>query len=313
LGGDVEAGRLAALIERLDRLRVGAATPRRRNLVLAASGVALVVGAIIALQHRPDVPTDPRPWLLALSVLVAAPLQVALNGAELLVMARIGRHRMPTAEAARVTVLSSAANLLPIPGAALVRARALQRLGATGRHAVSVTVVVALGWIAASSAVAGALLLATDPGPPGLVFFAVGAGGLGATWALLGRFPARRGPAFLALAGVEVATILVAGLRLCLAINGMGYSVGLAEGAALALAAPLASIVGLVPGGVGLREAIAAALAPLVGVTAAVALLGTIVDRVLGALVQVILGVVLLVAPGLRGREDAPGAGEGAS
>jgi hypothetical protein len=299
---DGPASSLDALIRRFDRLRAGASTAAGRKAVLAVAAVALVAGALVAWRSRPDVPTDPRPWLLALAVATAVPLHVALNGAELLVMARIGRTRMPLGEAARVTVLSSAANLLPIPGAVLIRTQALQRLGSTGRRALSVTMVVGLGWVATAFVVAGLLLLATEPTGAAAAFLGVGALGLAATWALLGRYPADRNRAFAALVAVEAAATLAAGLRVYLTVLGLGYDAGFAAGVALSLSAPLSSLVGIFPGGVGLREFIAAALAPLVGISAAVALLATIVDRLLGAVVQVVLSLVLLVAPGARRR-----------
>ena len=297
--------RVQDLLARVDAARAGASSPRRRQLVLGVAGVALVVGAVAAWASRPDVPTDPRPTLLLLALVVVVPAHIVLNGAELLLMARIGRTRMPLGEAARVTVLSSAANLLPIPGAIVVRTRALQRLGSSGRHALSVAVVVGLGWVATSCAVAGVLLWATDPGRAALGFTVAGLLGLVATWVLLGRYPARRDHAFAALLLVEVASTLVGGLRVLLAIRGLGYDVGFPAGVALSLSGPLASLVGVFPGGLGLREAIAAGLAPLVGVAASVALLATVVDRLLGAAVQAVLGVVLLVAPGVRRRLTA--------
>lgn len=296
---------VTAVVRRLDALRARASGPGQRTAVLALAGGALVVGAVLAWGSRPDVPTEPQLWRLALAVAVVVPAHVALNGAELLVMARIGRNRMPVGEAARVTVLSSAANLLPIPGAVLIRTRALQRLGATGRHALSVAVVVGLGWVATACAAAGVLLLVVDPTVAGAAFLAAGLTGLLATWLLLGRYPARRPHAFAGLVAVELASTLVGGLRLHLAITGMGYHVDYPAAVALSLSGPLASLVGVFPGGLGLREGIAAAIAPLVGLAAAIALLATIVDRVFGAVVQGVLSLALLVAPGVRNRLTA--------
>jgi hypothetical protein len=296
---------LTRVTSRLQAMRDSASSPARRKAVLGIAGLALAIGAVLAWRSRPDVPTDPEPWLLVLAIAVVVPLHVVLNGMELLVMARIGRTRMPLGEIARVTVLSSAANLLPIPGAVLVRTRALQRLGSTGRHALSVTLAVGLGWVATACTIAGLLLLAVEPGGAAAAFLGAGVVGLAVLWQVLGLYPARRSHSFLALIGVEAASTVVAGLRLALAIAGMGYSVSYAASVAVSLSAPLSSLVGVFPGGLGLREGIAAGLAPLVGLATAVALLATVVDRLLGAAVQAVMSVVLLVAPGVRDRLTA--------
>ena len=302
----MRADGIDALADRLDRVRAGVSRPGARTSFLMLAGVGLVAGAWLAWSARPDVPADRRPWALALAVGLAVPVHVALNGAELLVMARIGRTRMALGEAARVTVLSSAANMLPVPGAVLVRTRALQRLGSSGRHALSVAVVVGLGWVATACLLAGVLLAVTEPGGAAGVFALLGAAGLLVTWHLLAHHPADRTRSFLALVAVEGASTLAAGLRVWLAIEGIGYHASVSTAVALSVSAPLAALVGVFPGGVGLREAIAAALAPVVGISASVALLSMIVDRVLGAAVQVVLSVVLLVAPSVRRRLADP-------
>lgn len=310
LAGDEAAagdGPAGGLIERVERLRSAAGRPHWRRLILLGAVAFLVIGSVIAWQARPDdVSAELNFVMLGLSVALAAPLHVALNGAELMVMARISRKRMKVTEAARVTILSSAANLLPVPGAVLIRTRALQRLGTTGRHALSVTVVVGLGWVATACALAGVLVGIDDPGAPALVFGIAGVAGLSATWVLMARYPAPRARAFAELVAVEALSSLVGGVRVWLAIRGMGYDANLATGIALSLSGPLSSLVGIFPGGLGLREAIAAALAPAVGIAASVALLATIVDRIIGAVVQAAMGVIMVVVPSLRRAATSP-------
>ena len=60
-----------------------------------------------------------------------------------------------------------------------------------------------------------------------------------------------------------------------------------------------ASAVGILPGGLGLREILAGALAPLVGLNSAVALFAVSVDRIIGLVVLALMsGALVFVGKG---------------
>lgn len=53
------------------------------------------------------------------------------NAVEFGILARLGRVQIPIAKALEITVLGSAANMLPLPGSTLVRVVALKAAGST--------------------------------------------------------------------------------------------------------------------------------------------------------------------------------------
>jgi hypothetical protein len=76
----------------------------------------------------------------------------------------------------------------------------------------------------------------------------------------------------------------------------------------LTIATAAASAVGILPGGLGLREVLAAALAPLVGLPAAVALFAVSVDRIIGLTgLALMTGILTLFGRGTVGDADDSG------
>jgi uncharacterized membrane protein YbhN (UPF0104 family) len=250
-------------------------------LLLAAVALFGVVFAV-AVRAVPDAEVDVRWPLLAAAALVGVPLTMALNGAEYAATGAVVGHPVAWPAALRVSVLSSAANLLPVPGAVLVRARALNQLGTPYRRAFVATAVVGMAWVGTTAVVAGALVLASgDDAAVGGVLVAAGLAGIAAAHAAV----VRRGKGVdvtLQIVVVELASVAVGGLRYWLVLEGLGFDPDAVQAVALTVSAVVASAVGVFPGGLGVREVVAAALAPLVGLPAAVGLVAVAVDRLLG-------------------------------
>jgi hypothetical protein len=246
------------------------------------------------------------PVAAAVVLVVLAPLTTALNGAEYACTARLVGVRVGPAEGVRVAVLGSAANLLPLPGAVLVRTEALRRRGTGLAGAAKASTVAAVVWAGAAAAVAGALQVADGRA-------ALGAAGLGGGALLVGAGmvaaarvqrsgPGTDGRARAALLATETATVAVGALRLALVAAELPGDLDVAGAAVLNVASVAAAAAGVLPGGLGLREAVAAALAPLVDAPAAAGAVAATLDRLLG-LPTVALGAVVL---SLRGRASAP-------
>jgi len=252
-----------------------------RALFLAALVLFAVVFAA-ALGAVPDADVEVRWPLLLAAGLVGVPLTIALNGAEYAATGAVVGQPVAWLPALRVSVLSSAANLLPVPGAVLVRARALNQLGTSYRRAFVATAVVGIAWVATTAVVAGALLLLAGESPAAaLALLATGGAGVAVAHAAVRRRGTGAGVTVRVVL-VELASVAVGGLRYWLVIEGLGYDADPVQAVALTVSAVVASAVGIFPGGLGLREVLAAALAPLVGLPAAVGLLAVAVDRLLG-------------------------------
>ncbi len=282
--------------------------PGADRAVLVVALLLFVVAFAFGLRAVPGDTLQLTAWPLVVLALVAVPLANLANGLEYAVAARIGGNPVPVGEALEVSVLSSAANLLPLPGAALVRVRAMRRSGSSYRRALAVTVVVGGAWLATSLVLAGGLLAVRRPAEVEDVAVAavLGGGLLGVAVSVVGvcrlapRGPARTlAPALLA---VEVLAVAVAALRYLLVLGALGLDVTLEQAVALTVASVVASALGFVPGGLGLREALAGVIAGLVGLPVATGVLAAAVDRLVGLPVLAVLsaGIVARGRSGTR-------------
>lgn len=293
------AGRLGRVLGRLPGRRARSAGADRAILALAA--LLFVAAFAFGLGAVPSEDLHLTVWPLVVLAVVVVPLATVANGLEYAVAARIGGHRVAMGEALEISVLSSAANLLPLPGAALVRVRAMRRRGSSYRQALAVTVVVGGAWLATSLVLAGALLALRRGATEGVAVAAVlGAGvlGLGAIAVGVGRLapPGEARPLVAGLLGAEVLAVVVAAARFLLVLRALGLDVAVEQAVALTVAGVVASALGFVPGGLGLREALAGAIAGLVGLPVATGVLAAAVDRLVG------LPVLALLAAGVSVR-----------
>lgn len=285
-----------------------ARSPQADRALLAGAALLFLVAFAFGLRGVPRGIVEVTWWPFVALALVAIPAANVANALEYAVAARIEGQRVPLAEAVEVSVLSSAANLLPLPGAALVRVRALRRGGSSYRRALSVTALVGGAWLATSLVLAGALLALRRNGDVDDLLVAgvlvLGAAGVAAALvAVRAMAPPGDGTQLgLALLGAEAVAVAVGAVRYLLVLGGLGIDVRVAQAVSLTLAGVIASAVGFVPGGLGLREALSGVIAGLVGLRAAVGVLAAAVDRLVG------LPVLALLAGGfaVRGRRRPP-------
>jgi hypothetical protein len=280
----------------------------RRALFVVA--VSIFAGSTVwAVRTLDGVPlADGWPALLALTAALALGA-FAVNAVEFAVSARLLSARASAADAFKVSILGSAANVLPIPGAALVRAGALRRMGLELRSAVAVTATVGLAWVATGALIAGTLLLGSTQAVVGAACLAGGIAAYAVAFGLLvvqiGLPAARSG--ILLVAGVELASVGLNVVRTWVVLRTLGVDAELVEAAAIGVAGIVASAAGLFPGGLGLREALSAAIAAVVGLPAAMGVLVATVDRVVGY-VTLAAATGVLLALGVRPRQEAAAA-----
>ena len=280
--------------------------------LLSAAALLFVVLFAFGLGAVPAGTVEITAWPFALLALVAVPAGNVANACEFAVAARMAGRRVPAAEALEVSVLGSAANMLPVPGAALVRMRAMRRGGTGYGRALSITAVVGGAWLATSLLAAGAFL-AVHREPTvggGSVAATIGAGSLGlaaVAVAIRSLAPASSASRLCgALLATEVLSVVVAAVRYLLVLRGLGLDVAVEQAVALTVATVLASALGFVPGGLGLREALAGVIAGMVGLPAATGVLAAAVDRLVGLPVLAALAAAF-AARGARGARGVRG------
>ena len=281
--------------------RLRQATARARPWLLPVAFVAFLGTAALAFAGLPE-GIEVHPWPLVVSALLVCPLSTVANAAEFAATAAIVGERVRPAEALRVAVVSSAANLLPLPGAVAVRTHRLRRAAGV-RRAFAVTAGAGICWLGTALVIAGVADL-LDDGRGASVVAVVAGGACVAASAVMIR---HRG--WWWVLASEIGQVVVGAARLGLAVAALDVSVGVRQSLGLAVAPVAGSAVGILPGGLGVREAIAATIAALVDLPAAVGGAGAAIDRVLGLVVVAALVPLVGAARDMRVLESAPTSG----
>ncbi|HVU72544.1 MAG TPA: lysylphosphatidylglycerol synthase domain-containing protein [Mycobacteriales bacterium] len=273
---------LAAVEDLAERLGSRGSSGKRNPWLLWAALVLFIATLVWSLRDLPHLPGGAAVWWeLAVIGLIGVPILAAYNAAEFILMARIVDQRVRWWSATRISLYGSAANLLPLPGAALVRLEALRRSDVQLRRSVQAAAVVAAIWIGASTMVAG---LAQVPQRWTVVGLGV-AGGivpltLGGAVLARGRPPAETRGHLVRLVGLEALYVPTAGVRLWFVGKALHEPISLRDAVTIAAAGTLATAAGIFPGGLGLRELLSGALAALTGVPAVTGVAISAVDRV---------------------------------
>ena len=283
---------------------------RSRQVVLLVAAAVFAVVAILGWRALPAGQRDLHVGAALLVLLLLAPATTILNGLEYAGAARLVGQHSALPSAVRVAVLGTAANLLPLPGAVLVRVEAMRRGGAGVKRSTAASAAAALLWAAAAALLAGGVLVWGRPGV-GLGLLVTGAVAGGAGMVVGMRVAGRSAVAEPAMAVarlflVEVATVSVGALRLVVIGAGLGGGIGFGQAAGLGLANVAAAAAGVFPGGLGLREALSAALAPILDLPAAVGAVSASFDRLLGLPVVVVAALVLARRPSSTGAAPPP-------
>lgn len=242
--------------------------------VMAVVAVAVAVGAVWS-ANRLGVAWSQISWWPAFGVLTVSLASPLLSAAEYSYGLRLVGRRTPSDVAIRVAVYSTLANILPLPGGFLVRMKAMTEQGARATVAAGAQLFVGLVWLAVALATLTVVL-------PSWRFLALAFGlGLIAVCFLLLRKNSYHPQAALALVMVEALYVLSAAVRFYLVLSALGVTVTVPAALALAAAGPLAAATGLVPGSLGILEALSAAMAALVGLDPASGFLAALLLRLL--------------------------------
>lgn len=275
----------------IENCRDMARTPIAKKLALAAAALAFSFGGWIALATIDLELGDVVWWPIILVAILGVAGTQTLNAVEMELSAKSLHHSFGFASALELSILGSAANMLPLPGAAMVRMGALRSVGARLRDSGAVTLAIALIWAGIAFLLSGTALAGSAPllAPAFLLLGLVTAIGaifwlrkLGSTW-----------PTVLLLILVKIGLVVLSVFRIQLCLIAIGTSASFEQVTIFAVSALLGSAVSIVPAGLGIRELASAALAPFVGIEASVAFIATALDRIIE------MPVLLLLSLGL--------------
>ena len=305
--------RVAAFTDRvIARLRSRTRpTGSRRTALLIGAAALFLVAMVLAVRSLPDGQLTVNWPLVAVTAIVGVPALLVMNAIEYWLSARVLGHRVERGDALVVAVYGGAANLLPIPGTALVRLGALTKQGSGVGRAAGATAVVAVAWFGAAGFVGAPAAASSGTWWLAALLFAGGLvtvpvvhrsvvrlrrrGGLDGDRDPAVSVPARRQT--VELYALEVAMIVVRALRFWLVILAFDLDAGIRTAFILPVSGVIASALGFLPGGLGIRELVAGALSGANGDPAAVGVLASGLDRI------VALPVLAVIALGLAAWE----------
>lgn len=288
------------LIERFHRFGQLARSGKFRRIMRLVGLAVLVIGALYSITVL-EVDLAQISWgYLALNLAILSPLLLIVAGLTLQITAKALDLDMPFRDALQTAAAANVAELLPLPGGAIVRGAALMRAGAgiadsgliitlTSVLTLSLTLIVSSGAVVLMGYQIGYVILAV--------------GFLGAAsviWHLHRRVHSK---VLIVMIAIRPVTISVSILRLWLSFAALGSSVTLVESALYTVASSLGSSVAIVPGGFGINESIAAALAALVNGSPAATFLAVGLNQ---ALALIAGAVITLGFMWLRPRNDTP-------
>lgn len=226
---------------------------------------------------------------LLLNLLVLSPLLLVVAGATLGLTARALGVRIVLAKAVQTAALANVAELLPLPGGALVRGAALNRAGAglaDSALMIVSTSVLTLFMSVSLSAVALGLLGQT------LGWWVAGIGATGVIMTLVWLSRRVRWRLLILIFAIRILTLGINIARLAVSFAAIGVAADLARASLFSVATSLGSTVAIVPAGFGVNEMIAAALATLVATPPAAAFLAVALNRALGLSAGAALGLL---------------------
>jgi uncharacterized membrane protein YbhN (UPF0104 family) len=255
--------------------------PVERMLLLGAAG--FVIGLTIFAWRSSDLePGDLRWWAVLTSLLIAAPVSLALRALEFDAAARLLGQSPTLDRSFRVAVVASAANLLPLPGSLIVNVRSLSEDGSTYSRALAASAVPGLSWLGLVGLVGGTGIVVNDAAAVGAIVICGG----GLALVVAARLFLATGPddgarvrLAVRIALVELGWLAISATRLLLALVALGESASISQAVALSVAGALTVAIGFFPAGLGVREILVAAIAPIVGIPFDTGVLVGVLDR----------------------------------
>ena len=257
-----------SVLDMLQAIRGYRPSPAAEKRILLVSMLVLVLGIYLSLRDYPGILTHIDWQAIALVMLIGVPFTALVNALEFLVSARMVGATFPILRAMKVTVVGSAANMLPLPGSTMVRILALKASGVNFAKGTSITLLLALVWNGMALFYAGLMLLQFDAGVVAWGLGVTGAGVLLASaWAT--RHSGAGMSDFLRIVVLKFAMVLIDAVRIYLCFLALRLDVSFAQASTFVVSSVFGSAVSIVPAGLGVRELASAAMAPLVGVAVA--------------------------------------------
>ncbi|MEM9047952.1 MAG: hypothetical protein AAGC92_04470 [Pseudomonadota bacterium] len=249
---------------------------RRRLRVLGFVVLAIGAGWAFAALDLDLAALSLRPVLL--NLLVLSPLNLLLAAMTLQLSAAALQRPMALRLATTRTAQAALAELLPLPGGAMVRGAALVEAGASAPAAASMVIATALLTLAMTLTGAGFALVVLGLPLGWALMLGAGLGLLLVVAGMTRRVAIRL---IAAMVGLRILTITLSIVRLLASLAALGQTGTVVQALLYTVATTLGASVGIVPGGFGLNESLAAGLAQMIDASPAAAFMAVALNRCL--------------------------------
>lgn len=273
---------------------------RARAAILAVASMVVAVGVVMSVRAHPEAVRNLDGWYVAAVLAAGVPLMMAANAATFALSGRLLGQRVAPLVALEVAIIGSAANLLPLPGGTVARVAALRVGGSSIRGALGATLWPTLLWAGMSLGYSGVWIAVLADPLLGAGMAALGAVAAGLSAARLAM--TSRAGLTSAIAAVQVAMVLIDVVRFQLCLHALGVGASFGEASAFTASAVLGAAIAVVPAGLGVREAAAAAIGPLVGIDPGLGFLAATLNRVLTLAMVAPAGALLAYRAARRAR-----------
>lgn len=251
---------------------------RRRNSFLAVALILFVGGSLWSAAHLSTTQAELSLWPAVTLFCLLTPLGLLYGAVGLLQLAAIGGHPMTLRDAWRAAGYAQLAEALPLPGGAIVRSAALVQAGSTVARSVALVAGAALLWVALSASAAGLALYDRNPAIGSLMASC----GLLVTIGLTTWIAKQAG---MRIAGAvflhRMIGLALMSARMFLAFMVVGEFLPATTACYFAFANIAGSAAAIAPAGLGVGEALAAAMATLIAVPPETAFIAVAINRVI--------------------------------
>lgn len=251
-----------------------------QRVALMLGGIIFGVGLFLAIRSQPQLLQNLKLGPVFLVLALGVPLTILANAFEFKLIGASVQRRIPFFRSLEISIIASAANMLPLPGGAVARVAALKAYEVRYSDGIQATLIFALLWVSLAFVFAGVCLLIYVFSSIGWLFllFSLLIGGTSFIWSIGKNVRLR---IFGWAVAQRLLIVLLDGLRLWWCFLALGVDASFTQAGTLVVGGVIGSAVSLVPAGLGIREGVSAGLAPIVGLAAAAGFMAAGLNRIL--------------------------------
>ena len=267
-------------IERLlSKLRISNAGQHKK--LLAFSIILFVSGLAYSVYASQFILSDFRWEYLLIIFIIFMPPTIFINAIRYKLTSSLANNPVNLSTALNVSILSSAANILPLPGGVMVRLANLKAPHNTYSHSIMAIYSTSLLWLSLISIYTGGWLLYFDQYLFGYSLLIPGLGiFLYSSFSINSISNSKL--TLMMLIATEIGSIQIDVIRMFLAFAAIGASISYSQSSVFSITSVMGSIISIVPAGLGIRELFAASISVTVDVQPAHGYIAASINRIIG-------------------------------